>query len=228
MPATRRTWRGRAASSPRSTEPRARRLSRRALRSCRPGPAIRATQKKPGGEVGRRGPTLPPGKESASPVPPPVHEGEGFLTIRAVQWNGVAMKLSGDNMHLAEASAHHSLVRPVPVLATQPWSGAAWFGAVHLRQRGRAHVRALDRVFAGPLPAAAAGTSLEGTGHVGGDPAAVEVARLGHDTFVIDPGLVDPSWVEGDEASDGLVAGQRPGIRPGCIDPIWTPALMRK
>ena len=59
------------------------------------------------------------------------------------------------------------------------------------------------------------GPPLKGPVTSGRDPAAVEVAGLGHDAIVIDPGLVDPPGVERDVAGDGLVAGQRPGIGPG-------------
>ena len=52
------------------------------LLSGHPAACAPERMKKPGGEVGRRGPTLPPGIESASPVPPP------FVRERGSSRNG--------------------------------------------------------------------------------------------------------------------------------------------
>ena len=63
-------------------------------------------------------------------------------------------------------------------------------------------------------PEPAAGCALERTGDPVGDPAAVELARLGPDDLAVhrDPG--DPPGVQRDMVGQGAVAGGRPRIEP--------------
>ena len=69
----------------------------------------------------------------------------------------------------------------------------------------------LDSSLLRDLPERAAGYTLEGSGDVGRDPAAVEVARLRCDAFAIHKAFVDGSGIEGDvvpqDPKSGLGAG---------------------
>src|SRR3954451_24165255 len=63
-------------------------------------------------------------------------------------------------------------------------------------------------------PAARAGRALEGTDQVGRDPASVEIALLGHDALLVEPGGVDAPRVERDVITQGFVARRRVGVGP--------------
>ena len=67
------------------------------------------------------------------------------------------------------------------------------------------------------LPAEGAGRALEGALDAGGDPAAVEVAGLGGDGFVVDGALVYAAGVEGEVAMKSSEGRRRAGVAPGCV-----------
>ncbi len=118
----------RAASS--TSSPVARRPgSRHATRTTRPTRPARGSfipwvygqhrTREPGGEVGRRGPTLPPGNEAASPVHPR-SRGRGAVSTGAVQWIGVAggvlsrISRLPDRSHIPNWYGHVAYLTPMP------------------------------------------------------------------------------------------------------------------
>lgn len=72
----------------------------------------------------------------------------------------------------------------------------------------------LDSSLLGDLPEPAAGNTLEGSGDVRRDPAAVEVARLRCDAFAIHKAFVDGSGIEGDVVPQELKIRTGGGIAP--------------
>ena len=60
--------------------------------------------------------------------------------------------------------------------------------------------------------------AFEGAGDVGGDPATVEVAGLGDDTFTVEGALVDAIGVEGDVVAQVGVGGGRLDVAPGGVE----------
>ena len=68
------------------------------------------------------------------------------------------------------------------------------------------------------LPVLGAGGAFEGAGDSGGDPAAVEVARLRDDAFAVDGAFVDAIGIEGDVVAEVCVSGGGLDVAPGGVE----------
>ena len=73
-------------------------------------------------------------------------------------------------------------------------------------------------VLRGCLRGLGAGGAFEGAGDVGGDPASIEVAGLGDDTFAVEGALVDAVGVEGDVVAQFGVGGEGLDVAPGGVE----------
>ena len=67
------------------------------------------------------------------------------------------------------------------------------------------------------LPAECAGRAFERAFDVGGDPATVEVARLGLNPFAVYGAFVDAVGVEGEMVAERDIRGGGVGVGPGGI-----------
>src|SRR5688572_28059226 len=68
-----------------------------------------------------------------------------------------------------------------------------------------------------PLPSRRSRFALERSDDLGGDPAAVEAARLRGDSLTVDAALVHQRRVEGDVAADRSERGRRVEVSPGGV-----------